>query len=83
MDRVTMTENELMEALREALAQPEAPDAYTMQELCRIVPRSEDWIRNRLRALVAAGRVEPVRVPRANMFGAVAPTCAYRFKRAA
>lgn len=54
--------------------------AYTVPELCLRVSRGDAWVRTALRAAIAAGLWEAVRVPRKTISGTVQFVPAYRPK---
>jgi hypothetical protein len=84
MERVTFTENELLQALQDATGQPADPDgAYTLGELIDITGRSRAWLHARLHAAMRSGTVLPVMASKADAWGTVHARCAYQFKRAA
>lgn len=84
MERVTLTENELLEALQSALGGTEdAEGTFTAPEIKALTGRSEHWLRPRLRALVAAGTLEPAKVQRTNPWGVTAHVMGFRLRRAA
>jgi hypothetical protein len=78
-----MTEAELLDALREALA-PTANDpdgAFTSEELLSLTGYGEKKIRNALKAMLRKGECECVRVKRQNIVGVTVPVPAWRFRK--
>lgn len=84
MDRVTLTETEIMEALREALEGSQGPDdARTVAELQEATGWHVNRVRQGVKAMLAAGEAECVRVYRPGMDGRRAQVPGYRFTRGA
>lgn len=78
-----MTEGQVLEALRLALAQSPGPDdAYTTAELAQKLGASVARTRDALRRLIAAGQAESIQIPRPRLDGIVARVSAYRLKGA-
>ncbi len=75
-----LTENELLEALREARTMADNPEgAMTTAEMAVAMNMSDPrTVRHRVAALIAEGRAEHVRVKRPKMNGVLATTDAYR-----
>jgi len=82
--KLTITENELVEALRSAMgSQDEGPtDARTVQEIVNTIGRSERFVRDNVRKLIAEGRAELVRIKRPAIDGRIQSVPAYRIKAA-
>ena len=84
MDRVRLTENELLEALESALGNPATTDdAYTTADLMDMTHKGRAWLQIRLHAAVKAGVAEPVIVQRPDNWGVVHARPGYRFRQAA
>ncbi len=79
--KLTITENELVEALRSAMGPDEGPtDARTVQEMAATIGRAERFVRDNVRKLIAEGRVELVRVKRPAIDGRIQSLPAYRIR---
>lgn len=80
MVREEFSEDELIQALINALDLSEGSDGYlTMSEMRRATGLSEHAIRRRLHTLNDRGQLQVRRMPRRNITGAVQATIAYRF----
>lgn len=79
-----MTENELIEALRSAMAGGDAgpDDAHTVMEMCELTGHGQMFIRKHLKLLLNSGRAEMVRVNRQSIDGRIQRLPAYRIKAA-
>lgn len=80
---ITVTESELVEALREA-AQPGSSDvegALTVAEMAACTNRGEKYVRDNIRKLLAEGKAELVRIPRTAIDGRLQNLPAYRLVR--
>ena len=75
---IDMTESELLEALRAAVATPDRGDGLTTPELAQALGWSEQRVRDALRRLRAQGAIQPVRVPRETLAGVVQLVPGYR-----
>ena len=78
-----MTEDALLDALREAMAKQPAGDGLTVVELVAAMgktSRNERPIRDALRFLMANGKAECVTITRPRLNGVVARTYGYRLK---
>lgn len=76
-----ITENELLDALREAmLPTVGSEDGVTVPELCERLCRSRAVVARAIRALIAEGRAEHVKVMRMQMNNVPKRTDAYRLK---
>jgi hypothetical protein len=78
-----MNENELLDALRAAMAGPAGADGFTMVELVRILsasPRNPRPVREALRELIVAGKAESVKVVRLRLDGQPMRVAGYRLK---
>ena len=75
---IDVTENELLEALRAAVATPDRGDGLTTPELARALGWSEHRVRAALRRLRAQGAIQPVRVPRETLSGVTQLVPGYR-----
>ena len=75
---IDVTESELLEALRAAVATPDRGDGLTTPELAQALGWSEDRVRRALRRLRAQGIVEPTRVRRETLSGVMQPVPGYR-----
>ena len=79
-----ITKDELLDALRAAMEQrPAGEEGLTVKELCDTLRKAEEPVRKRLKALIAAGKCEVVRVRRMDMAGRDMLIPGYRFKGAA
>lgn len=77
---ITVTELELIEALRQAAA-PGSPDiegALTVAEMATRTNRGEKYVRDNIRKMLAEGRAELVRIPRTAIDGRLQNLPAYR-----
>ena len=83
--RVSVTESELLEAVREAIAgRPETgDDAFSVDELSEALSCHPATARKAIKGLMASQRAEAVRVKRRAMDGRLANVVAYRLLRAA
>ena len=79
-----MTENDLLEALREALQAPtERPEgAHRVEELCDATGHCEKFIRDKIKVMLKDGSAEMVEIPFLRMDGRRTRVPAYRFKAA-
>lgn len=75
---IDVTESELLEALRAAVATPDRGDGMTTPELAQALGWSEQRVRDALRRLRAQGAIQPVRVPRETLAGVVQLVPGYR-----
>lgn len=83
MERVRVTESDLLEALRDAFASAEASeDALTTADLVEACGRGEETVRKALRALERKGQLEVVRVRRRRLDGQIQVYPAYRLRAA-
>ena len=73
-----LTRSQLVAEVEKALARHDPEDAYTSEELEGIFGLSNKPVRQRLRALAKMGRLETVRVMRADLKGVYQPVPAYR-----
>lgn len=78
MDRIEMTETQVLEALREALQADDAADGFTTRELAELTGWGQGKVRNALRKMRREGTIVPVRVPRETLAGIVQPVPGYR-----
>lgn len=78
MASIDVTESELLEALRAAVATPDRGVGMTTPELALALGWSEQRVRDALRRLRAQGVIEPTRVWRRNLGGVMQPVLAYR-----
>jgi hypothetical protein len=77
----TMTQASLLDALREAFAQPSGPDdARTTWELQKTMGLGDKAVRKRIRLAVEAGQIESVTVTRTSVHGKPVQVAAYRLK---
>ena len=79
-ERISVTTNELIQALEEAAARGDADRNGAMRvcELARQKRWSETRVRKHLQSLIAEGRAEQVFVDITDMAGRVMPVSAYR-----
>ena len=75
-----VTQDDLLQALADALAQPTVGDAMTMHELREATGWGHDKVRGLLRRLQIAGRLDVVKVDRMGLAG-VTKVLAYRIKK--
>lgn len=75
---MNLTQNEVLDALRAALALPEASDGITATEICTATGRSSDIVRKWLLREVQAKRVECIRVKRTRVDGVSQMITGYR-----
>lgn len=84
MDRIEVTESELIAALRAAFDAPGEDDgSLTIRELAAATGWGAAKAREHLRRLIQDGAAEPVRSPRTNLAGQRQPVVAYRLTRKA
>jgi hypothetical protein len=74
----SITEAELLEELRAALGDPGPDDAYTSAEIAELLACSVETARTRIKPLILAGRMSPVKVQRRRMDGQMQRVSAYR-----
>lgn len=79
MDRVRVTENDLLDEVRAALERQGPEDALTTREMCAAMGVGMPKMREIVRALVESGAVEPVKVLRPRMDGTPTTVSAYRY----
>ena len=80
MERVKITESEVLRAILDAQT-PNAPtDAFTSEEICTATGRGRDYVRARIRELVRAGVLECVKKPATDVTGRSVALPAYRAK---
>lgn len=79
-----MTENDLLEALRDALKAPtERPEgAHTVREIRAITGQAAETVCDALRRMIESGAVECVQVPQMRIDGRKTRVPAYRVKAA-
>ena len=75
-----VTQNELLDALRDALTKPSDGDGFTGPELARMMGCHAAAARDALRVLAAQGRLEVVTVHRAAIDGRTMTLRGYRLK---
>jgi predicted transcriptional regulator len=77
---MSISESEILDAIREATVQPNVrPEgAFTVRELATAWGMEATTVQRRLRPLVAAGKMECVRVSLVDMSGRSQPSPAYR-----
>jgi hypothetical protein len=81
---LTITESEILDAIRTALASSvSGDDAMTTTELGTALGTNVARTRNILRGMIAAGRMAPTRVYRPSLDGYPRPVAAYRLVKAA
>lgn len=78
--RVSITESEILHALREAMQEQDSgvSDAFTVAELCETTQRGEKTVRKMLRSLIQSGRAEVVQKPTVDLTGKTIRVPAYR-----
>ena len=77
---MSITTDDILDALRDALGQPNADGAHTVQEICEIMGCGATATRKALIAMQKAGRLEVIRVRRVALDGRTCSTPAYRVK---
>lgn len=78
---MTITENDLLDAIRAALATPtEAGDGFTGPELAEAAGKSTTTVRQALKRLLASGTAEVVQLRRMKINGQAATVPGYRLK---
>lgn len=82
--KLTITENELVEALRDAMSAglADPTDARTTGEMAAAIGRADKFVRDNVRKLIAEGRVELVKVKRQGIDGRMNWVPAYRIRAA-
>jgi predicted ArsR family transcriptional regulator len=81
---MTVTQAEILEAIRAALAaQPQQSGAMTCAELCEAMGLSVEKGRKTIKQLIAAGVMEPTKLPMLYMDGTTRLTAAYRLVKGA
>jgi Fic family protein len=80
---VTITENELLDALREAYAGKRGAEGFTARETARVLGVSVRQAQYRLRDLLDAGVLQPVQVVRQDPWGLVRQVPGYQFVKPA
>lgn len=81
--RLSISETEILDALREAFSTEDDPDgAHTTEELAAATGISRARIKVALRDLIRAGKAETVRVRRTSIDGRTMPVPGYRVKAA-
>lgn len=78
-----VTQDDLLEALKEALGRPEAGDGFTVAELMESTERNDEVVRRGLKKLAAAGRLEVTSKYRRNLAGVLQRAPAYKIIKAA
>lgn len=83
MSSKPFTENDLSQALQDAIKASPSADGYTIRELQDLKP---DWsqpkVREAVRKLILSGRVQVVRIRRPAMDGRMASVPGYQFLKA-
>lgn len=79
---MNVTTEDLLDALRDALAKPTDGTASTIAELITTTGYGNAKMRRLLKAVQAEGRLEVVRVYRPNLMGTQSAVPAYRIKAA-
>ena len=81
MDRVEITESQILDALRTAMDSPaeNGKDAFTTQELIGLTGRCDKVVRAALAKLIESGTVVCCRVQRKNISGEWGSRPAYRW----
>jgi Asp/Glu/hydantoin racemase len=75
-----VTQDDLLDALRDALAKPVNGDGTTAGEMADAIGRPVAVIRKALRAVASEGRLEVVMVTRSDLTGRQQTVPAYRIK---
>lgn len=76
----SMTEAQLLEELQQALVLTDAEEASTVREIADRLGVSPKTVRERLRALKRAGRLECVTVYRESIDGRMTPVPGFRLR---
>ncbi len=75
-----VTTDDLLDALKQALAKPEHGDASTVADIVAATGQHEKRVRDGLRLVMAEGRLEVVKVFRPAIDGRMAKVAGYRIK---
>lgn len=79
---MNITENELLEALQNALTSaPESQDGFTTKDVETALGVGSEKARRAMKALLASGRAETVRLMRPDMFGHSHATFGVRLRK--
>lgn len=76
------TQDELLDALRNAMQQPHGPGepGMTVTELCEKLGKGQEYVRRQLRGLIASGNCAVVRVRRVDLANRDMLVPGYQFK---
>lgn len=77
---MNITQDDLLEALRDALGGPPESEGVTMADLCASTGYGNKALRRALVALAAQGRLEVGRSRRPTLDGRIAPVPCYRLR---
>lgn len=78
---ITITENEIIQALQDAVRQAPGDDnAVTTDDILAVTGWGEHKLRRHMRAIKASGRLESTRVMRESIDGRMCAVPAYRIK---
>lgn len=77
---MNISENELLEVLRQVSQVPTEDGAVTMRELKEVWGKGDDQTRRLIHEAIKAGKMECVRVRRARIDGISTVVAAYRLK---
>lgn len=77
---MSITQDDLLDALRSAIAHPEGGDGFTGPELAEQLKTSATTVRKRLKQLLQSGELELVTVTRKSITGKSLPIIGYRKK---
>ena len=75
---MNITNDEILDAIRQALEQTGGNEGFTTQELAEMSGKSATVVRRALRVMLTSGRAEPVWVRRTLMTGAQQRIAGYR-----
>lgn len=80
MDRISVTENQMLEALRAAMMPAGVADGASVQELSAATGRPIHAVRMGLRKMIAAGTAEVARGQRPRLDGIIGWVPCYKLK---
>jgi transcription initiation factor IIE alpha subunit len=79
---VNITQNELLEAVREAMRADDSTDGFTVLEMCDALGLNHRLVRKAVKRMLDSGTAEVVRVRRTRMDGISHTISGYRLKAA-
>jgi transcription initiation factor IIE alpha subunit len=77
---MTVTENELLDAVREAMRADDSTDGFTVLEMCDALGLNYRLVRKAVKRMLDSGTAEVVRVRRTRMDGISHIISGYRLK---